>query len=65
VSLVNLVKLKMYATGKGTVDKAMMIAAAKERFGLEWDDNAGDAVWPAAQRPLKQLSSERSSGAKL
>jgi hypothetical protein len=47
-SRVNLMKLKMLACGKGNAKKPDMIAAAKERFGLELDENAADALWAAA-----------------
>ena len=46
--LIHLSQLKKHATGKGNVDKAMMIAAAKERFGLGLDENAAEALGVAA-----------------
>ena len=38
--------IKKHATGKGNASKAMMIAAANERWGIEvGDDNQADALW--------------------
>jgi hypothetical protein len=44
--VIHLSKLKKYAAGRGG-DKAQMVAAAKERFVLELEDNAADALWAA------------------
>lgn len=39
-------KLKQRATGRGNADKAAMMAAAREHFGVEpEDDNHADALW--------------------
>lgn len=43
VTVVNLVKLKMHATGKGSAKKPDMQAAAKTRLGKE-----ADAAWAGA-----------------
>ena len=46
--LVHLAKVKHNATGKGNASKAEMIQAAKDRWGIEMDENAADASHVAA-----------------
>ena len=48
VSLVNLVKLKMHATGKGNAKKPEMQAAAKARWGKDLGEDEADAAWAGA-----------------
>lgn len=39
-------QLKIYATGTGQANKAMMVSSARERLGYErHDDNEADALW--------------------
>ena len=45
VSLVNLVKLKVHATGKGNAKKPEMQAAAKTRWGEDLGEDEADAAW--------------------
>lgn len=37
--------IKKYATGKGNADKAVMLEAARSRWGRVIDDNHADALW--------------------
>ena len=48
VSLVNLVKLKMHATGKGNAKKPDMQAAAKARWGVGFGEDEADAAFAGA-----------------
>lgn len=48
VSLVNLVKLKVHATGKGNAKKPEMQAAAKARWGKDLSEDEADAAWSGA-----------------
>jgi hypothetical protein len=47
-SPVNLVKLKVHATGKGNALKPEMQAAAKERWGKDLGEDEADAAWAGA-----------------
>lgn len=38
-------EVKKHATGKGTANKELMLATARERFGDVADDNQADALW--------------------
>lgn len=38
-------EIKKFATGKGNANKADMMAAAVQKFGLIQDDNHADALW--------------------
>ncbi|WAP69066.1 RuvC family protein [Jiella pelagia] len=46
--LVNLMKLKVHATGKGNAKKEDMQAAAKARWGKDLGPDEADAAWAAA-----------------
>ncbi|UWU66113.1 crossover junction endodeoxyribonuclease RuvC [Bradyrhizobium sp. NC92] len=48
VTLVNLVKLKMHATGKGNAKKPDMQAAAKARWDKDLGKDEADAGWAGA-----------------
>ncbi|MCC8970119.1 hypothetical protein BSN85_12060 [Bradyrhizobium brasilense] len=48
VSLANLVKLEVHATGKGNAKKPEMRAAAKARWGNQLTEDEADAAWAGA-----------------
>lgn len=45
---INLVKLKLHATGKGNAKKPQMQAAAKARWGVDLGEDEADAAWAGA-----------------
>jgi Holliday junction resolvasome RuvABC endonuclease subunit len=48
MALVNLVKLKKHATGKGNAQKPEMQEAAKARWGIDLSEDEADATWAGA-----------------
>lgn len=47
-SIINLMKLKAHATGKGNAKKPEMQAAARARWGKDLSEDEADAAWAAA-----------------
>jgi len=47
-SIVNMVKLKMHATGKGNAKKPDMQVAAKARWGVALKEDEAEAAWAGA-----------------